>query len=83
MTNRIMRRAITEALGLIFQGIAHLKQALPRRAFTIDGRLVGDIGEVIAALEYEVELDEHRTRGTTPKWLATGLSKSRQRSRTA
>lgn len=27
-------------------------------AFTIDGRLVGDLGEVIAALEYEVELHQ-------------------------
>jgi hypothetical protein len=34
-----------------------LREAFPNRAFTIDGRLVGDIGEVIAALEYEVTLD--------------------------
>ncbi len=27
-------------------------------AFTIDGRFVGDLGEVIAALEYEVELHQ-------------------------
>jgi len=53
-----MRQAINEALGLIFQGIARLQEAFPTRAFTIDGRLVGDIGEVIAALEYEVNLDE-------------------------
>ena len=52
------RLAITEALALIFQGIAHLKQTFPNRAFTIDGRLVGDIGEVIAALEYDVVLFE-------------------------
>lgn len=52
------RKAISEALRLIFQGIAHLKDQFPNRAFTIDGRLVGDIGEVIAALEYDVLLDE-------------------------
>jgi hypothetical protein len=51
------RAAITEGLRLIFQGIAHLKEAFPHRAFTIDGRLVGDVGEVIAALEYDVVLD--------------------------
>jgi hypothetical protein len=50
--------AIKEALGLIFQGIDHLKNSFPNRAFTIDGRLVGDIGEVIAALEYDVILDD-------------------------
>jgi len=52
-----MRESITRALALIFEGIAHLREAFPNRAFTIDGRLVGDIGEVIAALEYDVTLD--------------------------
>ena len=50
------RAAITEGLRLIFLGIQHLAEAFPSRAFTIDGRLVGDIGEVIAALEYDVEI---------------------------
>jgi len=54
----LQRRAITEALALIFEGIARLKKTFPSRAFTIDGRLVGDIGEVIAALEYDVMLFE-------------------------
>src|SRR4030042_3840289 len=50
------RSSIAEALKLIFQGISQLKRAFPIKEFTIDGRLVGDIGEVIAALEYDVEL---------------------------
>lgn len=53
-----MRQDINEALALIFQGIARLQKAFPNRAFTIDGRLVGDVGEVIAALEYDIVLDE-------------------------
>ena len=52
-----MRESITHGLKLIFEGIAHLRTAFPNRAFTIDGRWVGDIGEVIAALEYDLELD--------------------------
>ena len=52
------RAAISEALRLIFQGIDRLKEAFPNRAFTIDGRLVGDVGEVIAALEYALILDD-------------------------
>lgn len=52
------RAAITGGLRLVFQGINSLKQAFPNRAFTIDGRLVGDIGEVLAALEYDVELHD-------------------------
>ncbi len=50
--------AIGEALSHIFQGIEVLKTAYPNRKFTIDGRLVGDIGEVLAALEYEITLDD-------------------------
>lgn len=41
----------------LFQGIEVLKNAFPNRKFTIDGRLVGDIGEIIAALEYDLKLD--------------------------
>lgn len=52
------RKTITDALALIFQGIEKLKSAFPHREFTIDGRLVGDIGEVIAALEYDVILND-------------------------
>lgn len=55
MTQRL---AVTEGLALVFQGIERLKAEFPHRRFTIDGRLVGDIGEVLAALEYDVELDE-------------------------
>src|SRR5688572_12483551 len=51
------RSEITAALEQIFAGIERLKAAFPHRAFTIDGRLVGDIGEVIAALEYDLVLD--------------------------
>ena len=50
------RAAINDALRLIFQGIEQLKGAFPNRVFTIDGRLVGDVGEVIAELEYDVIL---------------------------
>jgi hypothetical protein len=48
--------SITGALRLIFKGIKQLKTAFPHKEFTIDGRLVGDIGEIIAALEYEIDL---------------------------
>ncbi|MGB3633407.1 MAG: hypothetical protein WA982_05165 [Rubrobacteraceae bacterium] len=47
---------IANALAHIFDGIEQLRSTFPVKAFTIDGRLVGDIGEVIAALEYDVEL---------------------------
>ena len=52
-----MRDTIKASLARIFEGINALQQAFPARQFTIDGRLVGDIGEVIAELEYDVQLD--------------------------
>jgi len=62
------RKEIATALSSIFEGISHLKDSFPSRQFTIDGRLVGDIGEVIAALVYQIELDDisqPRHDGTT------------------
>ena len=52
------RKNIAAALTSIFDGISHLHNSFPIRQFTIDGRLVGDIGEIIAALMYDIELDE-------------------------
>lgn len=61
---------IESGLKLIFEGISTLREAFDgRRQFTIDGRLVGDIGEVIAELEYDLEIDavsEALHDGTTP-----------------
>lgn len=51
-------KAINQALALIFKGISQLKAEFSNRKFTIDGRLVGDIGEVIAALVYDLVLHE-------------------------
>ena len=50
------KQAIANALSLIFEGIRQLRREFPGKEFTIDGRLVGDIGEVIAALEYDINL---------------------------
>ena len=52
------RKAITDSLALIFKGIEGLRAAFEDRQFTIDGRLVGDIGEVIASLDYDIVIDE-------------------------
>ncbi|MBV8659962.1 MAG: hypothetical protein JO142_19250 [Burkholderiales bacterium] len=51
-------QAISEGLALVFQGIERLKSEFPSRKFTIDGRLVGDIGEVIAERDYDLTLHE-------------------------
>lgn len=50
--------SIADALKKIFSGIEDLHRNFPNRKFTIDGRLVGDIGEVIASLCYDVMIDD-------------------------
>jgi hypothetical protein len=60
---------IQDALTKIFAGIHQLKQALPGKAFTIDGRLVGDIGEALVQRDYDVTLYENLAKhydGETP-----------------
>lgn len=60
---------IQDALTKIFSGIRQLKQALPSKEFTIDGRLVGDIGEALVQRDYAVTLYEglaHDYDGETP-----------------
>jgi hypothetical protein len=52
------RKKIEEALAHIFRGIGILQTEFTNRRFTIDGRLVGDIGEIIAAAEFDVTLNE-------------------------
>ena len=36
--------------------VSELKQLHPKKEFTLDGRLVGDIGEIIAEQIYQIEL---------------------------
>ena len=47
---------IKKALKNIFESIDDLCNAFPQKSFTIDGRLVGDIGEIIAILDFDINL---------------------------
>jgi len=56
---RRYQKRLKEGLRLIFRGIEKLRKLSGgRREFTIDGRLVGDIGEFVASEEYDLTLDE-------------------------
>ena len=60
---------IKDSLQKIFSGIKQLKEALPTKEFTIDGRLVGDIGEAIVQRDYDLTLYEGLAKdydGETP-----------------
>ena len=52
------RLALKQSLDQIFAGIKQLSETFVGRHFTIDGRLVGDIGESLADLDYEIILDQ-------------------------
>ena len=47
---------VPEAIGELLGIVARLRDSYPKRRFTLDGRLVGDLGEVLVGDAYEVEL---------------------------
>jgi hypothetical protein len=53
---------IKKALEGLFSAVGMLQEAYPGKPFTLDGRLVGDIGEVVASLAYKLVLNEGLTR---------------------
>ena len=53
---------IEEALKGLFSAVSQLQEAYPGKPFTPDGRLVGDIGEVVASLAYALTLNEGLTK---------------------
>ena len=60
--DQVIQRKIEEALRGLFSAVSMLKEAYPGKAFTPDGRLVGDIGEVVASLSYQLTLNDGLTR---------------------
>ncbi len=54
--NMAKQELIEAALKDIFSGIELLRKAQPKKEFTIDGRLVGDIGETIVERDYDLRL---------------------------
>ncbi len=60
---------VNEAIAEMLAIVAKLRERHPHRCFTLDGRLVGDFGEVLAEREYDLRLTdkmEHHHDGTTP-----------------
>lgn len=53
---------IAQALDDLFSAVTKLQTAFPQKPFTPDGRLVGDIGEVLAFLHYDLTLNEGLTK---------------------
>lgn len=53
-----MKNVISDAIKQLLQIVWELHNAYPHRNFTLDGRLVGDLGEVLVAEAYDIQLDE-------------------------
>jgi hypothetical protein len=54
--DRLPRISIPEALIQLQAIVADLQHTYPKKKFTLDGRLVGDLGEVLAESEYDFNL---------------------------
>lgn len=49
-----IRQAVKDMLKIV----GALEQAYPKKKFTLDGRLVGDLGEILVEQDYDLELYE-------------------------
>lgn len=49
---------IQAAVRKLLKVVEQLQQAYPKKKFTLDGRLVGDIGEILVEASYDVKLFE-------------------------
>ncbi len=53
-----MEITIPDAIKRLLQIVDQLRSTYPKKRFTLDGRLVGDLGEVLVEAAYDIELHE-------------------------
>lgn len=53
-----MKITIPDAVSQMLKIVKQLQSAYPKKKFTLDGRLVGDLGEILVEDAYDVELFE-------------------------
>lgn len=72
-------RGISEAISNLQKAVDRLANLHPlsNRRFTLDGRVIGDIGEVIANAIFDIKLKEHQTPGFDAK-VMTGANKDKR-----
>lgn len=66
---------IEELIRDLYSVVAKLHDAFPGRPFTPDGRLIGDIGETIADLEFDLVLDKKVKKHWDGYWIDSGEKK--------
>lgn len=63
-----MKITIPDAISQMLQIVERLQKTYPKRKFTLDGRLVGDLGEILVEDAYDVKLFDDQKKhhdGTT------------------
>jgi hypothetical protein len=65
--NRIDWSKVAEYLGALYSASDGLEEVFPGRKFTLDGHLVGSVGEVIAAYMFNLSLNPASTKGHDAK----------------
>lgn len=58
-----------KAIANLYNSVKKLRIAFPNKLFTPDGRMVGDIGEAIAAIDFGVKLDKKIRRHWDGEWV--------------
>ena len=60
---------VPQAVRQLLKVVQDLREAFPKKRLTLDGRLVGDLGEIIAEQEYELQtfsnIKKHHDAKTT------------------
>ena len=57
-----MKKHISRYVQELLKIVAEMEKYYPEKKFTLDGRLVGDIGEILATEKYLIELNEGLTK---------------------
>jgi hypothetical protein len=63
---------VPRLIGELYRIVERLEQLFPGRPFTIDGHLLGSIGEVLAAYHYGLDLSRPSTEGCDAESVRVG-----------
>jgi len=62
MSERVDWSRVIQYLDALYQASEGLEEQFPGRRFTLDGHLIGSVGEVVAAYIFDLELNAASTR---------------------
>lgn len=72
MTNRAAIEEVPTLVAELYRIVDRLEELFPGRPFTVDGHLLGSIGEVLAAYHYGLDLTTPSTEGCDAESVRLG-----------